>query len=237
MLGMRSRFGVFVFFFLVLLPHWASATFSIVAYDPETGDLGVAVQSKFFGVGSVVPYARADVGAIATQSFANPRYGPVGLALLAEGKTAEEALTEMTTADPFASRRQAAIVDAKGRVAAFTGTNCMDVAIHLTNANVSVQGNILANTNVAPAMLAAFKDANTKKENDLADCLLAALEAGQAAGGDKRGQQSAALLVVRKNGGYASLSDRYIDLRVDDHKRPIEELDRLLKLHRKFYRR
>lgn len=237
MLGMRSRLDVFIFLFLTLLPHWASATFSIVAYDPETGDLGVAVQSKFFGVGSVVPYARADVGAVATQSFANPTYGPVGLALLANGKTAEEALTKMTAADAFASRRQAAIVDAKGRVAAFTGSDCMNVAVHLTNLHVSVQGNILANTNVAPEMLAAFEEAKAEKENDLADCLLAALEAGQAAGGDKRGQQSAALLVVRKNGGYAGLSDRYIDLRVDDHKRPIEELDRLLKLHRKFYRR
>jgi uncharacterized Ntn-hydrolase superfamily protein len=213
----------------------AVSTFSIVALDPRTGELGVAVQSRFFGVGSVVPWARAGVGAVATQSYANTRYGPEGLALLAAGRTPEEALRALTAADPEAARRQAGMVDARGRVAAFTGTNCHAWAGHFTGTNFCVQGNLLAGEGVVAAMAAAFDAARARGAGGLAEWLVAALEAGQAAGGDRRGQQSAALLVVRAGGGYGGQNDRFVDLRVEDHPAPITELARLLAKHREFY--
>ncbi len=212
------------------------ATFSIVAFDPETDELGVAVQSKFFSVGSVVPWAKAGVGAVATQSWANIAYGPDGLALLAKGNSPEEVVKALTGDDPQRNFRQLGIVDAKGRAASFTGRQCMKWAGHITGKHYAVQGNILAGEAVAKDMAAAFEKARKQPKTELADWLMAALEAGQAAGGDKRGRQSAALLVVRDKGSYGGANDRYIDLRVADHKTPIQELGRLLKLHKSFFR-
>jgi uncharacterized Ntn-hydrolase superfamily protein len=211
------------------------ATFSIVGFDPATGDLGVAVQSKFFGVGSVVPWARAGVGAIATQSYANTAYGPEGLALLAAGKSAREALRQLTEADSRRDTRQAGIVDVRGNAAAFTGAKCNAWAGHREGTNFCAQGNILAGEAVVRDMADAYERAHRRPDTQLADWLMAALEAGQAAGGDTRGQQSAALLVVREKAGYGGVNDRFIDLRVEDSPRPIEELARLLELHKRFY--
>ena len=211
------------------------ATFSVVGFDPETGDLGVAVQSKFFGVGSVVPWAKTKVGAIATQSYANVAYGPDGLALLAAGKTAKETLKQLTDVDDRRDSRQAGIVDAKGTSASFTGAKCNAWAGHREGTNFCVQGNILASENVVKAMAAGFETARKVEGSELADWLMASLEAGQAEGGDTRGKQSAALLVVREKSGYGNANDRYIDLRVEDHPEPIQELARLLEMHKKFY--
>jgi uncharacterized Ntn-hydrolase superfamily protein len=205
-------------------PPTPVATFSIVAYDAKTGDLGVAVQSKFLGVGSVVPWARAGVGAVATQAWANALYGPEGLALLEGGKDATATVRALTRADAGRDRRQIGVVDARGGAAAFTGDECKDWAGHKTGDGFAAQGNILAGPGVVDAMATAFAAA----KGELADRLVEALAAGQRAGGDKRGMQSAALLVVRKNGGYGGNNDRYIDLRVEDHERPIDELKRLL---------
>jgi len=232
-----------IFIFIPLAPSSFSAdshpplvnTFSIVAYDPATGDLGVAVESKYFGVGSVVPWARAGVGAIATQALAKMAYGPDGLALIATGKSAPEALAELSKADDRAAVRQVAMIDAMGRVSAHTGGNCNAWAGHQIGENYSVQGNLLAGEAVITAMSAAFEKARAAREGELAEWMVRALEAAQAAGGDKRGQQSAALLVVRAKGGPGGDNDRYIDLRIDDHKEPIGELARLLTLHRSFY--
>lgn len=207
------------------------STFSIVAFDPETGDLGVAVQSKFLAVGAVVPYARAGVGAVATQSYANLLYGPKGLALLEEGHAPEEVIARLTADDPDARLRQVGIVDAQGRAAAFTGEGCFPWAGHRVGPNVAAQGNILVSQETVDAMYETFLSAR----GDLADRLVAALAAGQEAGGDRRGQQSAALLVVREGGSYGGFTDRYIDLRVDDHPQPIRELARLLKLWRVYF--
>lgn len=201
-------------------------TFSIVGYDPKNGDVGVAVASKFFAVGSVVPWAKAGVGAVATQSFANTTYGPRGLGLMAKGKTPEEVIKELTDSDPQKDRRQVGMVDAKGNVATFTGTGCLPWAGGVTGKHYAAQGNILVGEQVVKAMGEAFE----KTEGSLAEKLMAALEAGDNAGGDKRGKQSAALLVVREKGGYAGFNDRYIDLRVDDHTEPMKELRRLLKI-------
>jgi uncharacterized Ntn-hydrolase superfamily protein len=200
------------------------ATFSIVARDAETGDLGVAVQSRFFAVGAVVPWARAGVGAIATQSWANTSYGPRGLDLMATGKGAEETLAELLSQDEGAGQRQVGIVGADGTTASHTGDDCLVWAGSRKGDGFTVQGNILAGPEVVDAMAAAFEGA----EGDLAARLVHALAAGQAAGGDARGRQSAALLVVREGGGYGGFNDRYIDLRVDDHATPIVELRRLL---------
>jgi uncharacterized Ntn-hydrolase superfamily protein len=205
------------------------ATFSIVARDPQTGDLGVAVQSRFFGVGAVVPYAEADVGAIATQALAEPTYGPDGLALLDHGASAEEALRALTEADTGRERRQLGLVDARGRAAAFTGGGTMAWAGHVVGDGYCCQGNILAGEAVVHQMARAYE----ATQGDFPERLVAALAAGQAAGGDKRGRQSAALLVVRREGGYRGRNDRWIDVRVDDHPKPIEELGRLLALRRK----
>lgn len=211
------------------------ATFSVVGFDPATGDLGVAVQSKFFGVGSVVPWAKAKVGAIATQSYANTSYGPDGLALLEAGKSAKDTLRQLTEADSGRDNRQAGVVDAQGRASSFTGAKCNGWAGHIEGTNFCVQGNILAGEEVVKAMAAAFEKARGVTNSELADWLMAALDAGQQAGGDKRGRQSAALLVVREKGGYGGKNDRYVDLRVEDHPEPIQELNRLLEMHKKFY--
>ena len=204
------------------------ATFSIVGYDPATGDLGIAVESRFFAVGSVVPWAKAGVGAIATQSFANTLFGPQGLELLAQGKSAQETLDTLVKQDPQADQRQAGIVDGQGRPATWTGAKCNAWAGGKSGRHYTAQGNILTGKEVVEAMASTFEAATNLP---LADRLVKALAAGQAAGGDSRGQQSAALLVVRAKGGYAGYNDRYIDLRVDDSPKPIEELARLLELH------
>jgi uncharacterized Ntn-hydrolase superfamily protein len=202
------------------------ATFSIVGYSPETGELGVAVESKFFAVGSVVPWAQADVGAIATQAFGNTTYGPRGLAMLSLGIEPEQVLELLTSTDEGKERRQAGVVDARGGSATYTGKNCNAWAGGRTGKNYAAQGNILVSEEVVNAMCEAFE----RTAGDLSERLWAALDAGQKAGGDSRGQQSAALLVVKKGGGYAGFNDRYIDLRVDDHPEPIKELGRLLKI-------
>ena len=204
------------------------STFSIVARDPTNGDLGAAVQSKFLAVGAVVPWARAGVGAVATQAAANTAYGPEGLRLMAAGWTAPEALNYITTMDHDASQRQVLLVDAGGQAAAFTGEGCFEWAGHIVGEGYACAGNILVSQATVQAMAKTFETTR----GALAERLVAALAAGQAAGGDGRGQQSAALLVVRVGGGYGSRNDRYVDLRVDDHPEPIAELGRILELHR-----
>ncbi|HUZ03225.1 MAG TPA: DUF1028 domain-containing protein [Thermomicrobiaceae bacterium] len=208
-------------------------TFSIVARDPETGDLGIAVESKFLAVGAVVPWARAGVGAVATQAWANVTYGRRGLDLLASGMSADEAVTELTRDDDGRTRRQVGIVDAQGRAASFTGEECNAWAGGVVGEGFCCQGNIL----VGPDVVDAMADGYRTTSGSFAHRLLAALEGGQAAGGDSRGQQSAAILVVRASGGYGGGSDRYIDLRIDDHPQPIEELRRLVMLHRVYFRK
>lgn len=208
-------------------------TFSIVARDPANGDLGVAVASKFLAVGSVVPWALAGVGAIATQALANVAYGPDGLAALAGGNDAATVLAGLTGADDGRSDRQVGIVDARGRAATHTGTGCLSWAGGRVADGVAVQGNILAGPEVVDAMLSSFGAVS----GPLPDRLLAALLAGDRAGGDARGRQSAALLVVRAGGGYGGTTDRWIDLRVDDHVEPVPELQRLLDTWRLLYER
>jgi uncharacterized Ntn-hydrolase superfamily protein len=203
------------------------ATYSIVACDLDAGQWGVAVQSKFLAVGSVVPWGEPGAGAVATQSYANPRYGPDGLALLRRGRSAQEVVDELTAADDGRAHRQVGVVDANGGAATFTGESCQDWAGGRTGDGYAAQGNIL----VSAATVDALADTFEESRGPLAERLLAALAAGQAAGGDSRGQQSAALLVVERNGGYAGLSDTLVDLRVDDHERPIEELQRLYEAH------
>ena len=208
------------------------ATYSIVACDLEAGQWGVAVESKFLAVGAVVPWAEPGVGAIATQSYANPRYGPDGLALLRQGKSAQEAIDALVAADRDHAKRQVGVVDARGRAATYTGTECHDWAGGRTGACYAAQGNILVSQETVDALATTF-DANAHLE--LPERLLECLAAAQAAGGDRRGQQSSSLLVVEKDGGYASLSDVVVDLRVDDHPRPISELRRLYVLHRQLF--
>jgi uncharacterized Ntn-hydrolase superfamily protein len=209
-------------------------TFSIVAFDPATGDLGIAVASKVLGVGSVVPWAKANVGAVATQSAANTAYGPEGLKLLESGQSAKETLTQLTAADAGRDHRQAGIVDAKGNVASFTGAKCLAWAGHFEGDHFVVQGNILTDEEVVKAMAAAYEQARKVEGKSLADWLVAALQAGETAGGDKRGKQSAALLVVRDKAGYGG-NDRFVDLRVEDHAQPVGELARLLEVHKKVF--
>ena len=209
------------------------STFSIVARDQQTGEIGVAVQSKFIAVGSVVPYAQADVGAIASQAWGNTRYGPVGLDLLAQGKTAEEAVRLMTNADPNREHRQLAVIGTEGNASIFTGKECKDWAGGKTGLNYAVQGNLLAGADVIDAMSLSFEEA----KGTLAERMIASLHAGQKAGGDKRGKQSAALLIVKAGWGYGGLSDRFRDLRVDDHPTPVKELERIYYLHRDIFPR
>ncbi len=207
------------------------ATYSIVACDLERGEWGIAVQSKFLGVGAVVPWARAGVGAVATQSWANTTYGPRGLEMIAEGLSAPEVIERLVADDEHASLRQVGVVDAQGRAAAFTGEECFEWAGHVVGEHYCAQGNILVGESTVTAMAESFEES----EGDLADRLVKALAAAQAAGGDRRGQQSAALLVVREGGGYGGFNDRYVDIRVDEHPRPIEELARILRLYRFYF--
>jgi uncharacterized Ntn-hydrolase superfamily protein len=208
------------------------ATYSIVACDLEARQWGVAVQSKFLAVGSVCPYAAAEVGAVATQSFANPRYGPDGLALLREGLSAEEAVERLTAADEGRAERQLGIVDGQGRAATYTGEQCLDWAGGRTGPGYAAQGNILVGEETVEALAKAFEGSESLP---LVQRLLECLVAAQTAGGDRRGQQSASILVVERDGGYAGLSDVLVDLRVDDHERPIQELRRIYALHQRLF--
>jgi uncharacterized Ntn-hydrolase superfamily protein len=208
------------------------ATYSIVACDLQAGQWGVAVQSKFLAVGSIVPWAEPHVGAIATQSYANPRYGPDGLALLRSGRSAEDVVSALTHADEGRAERQVGIVDGSGRAATFTGEGCHDWAGGRTGDGYAAQGNILVSGETVDALAVTFE---SNAHLALAERLIECLAAAQAAGGDSRGQQSASLLVVQKDGGYAKLSDTLVDLRIDDHERPIVELQRLYGLHRELF--
>src|SRR2546425_4324233 len=208
------------------------ATYSIVACDLPAGQWGVAVQSKFLAVGAVVPWAEPHVGAIATQSYANPRYGPDGLALLRAGKTAEETVAALTAADEGREHRQLGVVDGMGRAATFTGGECQEWAGGRTGAGYAAQGNILVSEATVAALAVTFEQ---NAQLTLTERLLESLAAAQAAGGDRRGQQSASLLVVEKDAGYANLSHTVVDLRVDDHELPIVELRRLYALHNKLF--
>ena len=207
-------------------------TYSIAACDLANGQWGVATQSKFLAVGSVVPWAEPHVGAVATQAYANPRYGPEGLALLREGRSAEEVVERLTSADEDRNHRQLGIVDAEGRAATSTGSECLDWAGGRTGPGYAAQGNILVSGATVDAIAETFEATAGKA---LAERLLDCLDAAQAAGGDSRGQQSAALLVVERDGGYANLSDVVMDLRVDDHERPLEELRRIYHLHQAIF--
>jgi uncharacterized Ntn-hydrolase superfamily protein len=208
------------------------STFSIVAHDPRAQEWGIAVQSKFLAVGAVVPWARAGAGAVATQSYANTSFGPDGLTLMAQGLSAQSALDRLVAADEGRDRRQAGFVDAQGQAATFTGEKCHAWAGGLLGTHYAAQGNILVSAATVEAMARTFE----QSEGELADRLVAALAAGQAAGGDRRGQQSAAVLVVRPEGGYGGYNDRYLDLRVDDDPAPIERLKALVDLHHLFFK-
>ena len=204
------------------------ATYSIAACDLDASQWGVAVQSKFLSVGSVVPWAEPEVGAVATQAYANPRYGPGGLALLREGASAAEVVQRLVAADEGREERQLGVVDAHGDAAAWTGAKCLDWAGHRTGRCYAAQGNILVGAETVDALAETFEGGS---HLPLDRRLLACLEAAQAAGGDRRGQQSASLLIVQRDGGYAGLSDLVLDLRVEDHRRPIEELRRIHAIH------
>ncbi len=205
-------------------------TFSIVARDSITGDLGVAVQSHWFSVGSLVTWGEAGVGAVATQSFVDPAYGKLGLDLMRSGKTAQQALNALLASDPGKDVRQVAFVDAKGNVAAHTGVKCIEAAGHIVGKQYSVQANLMLNDNVWPSMSKAFE---TSKGN-LTERMLAALDAAQAAGGDIRGKQSAAILIVKAQSTGRPWADKVIDLRVEDHAEPLQELRRLVSIHRAY---
>ena len=202
------------------------ATFSIVARDPITEELGVAVQSRAFRAAAIVSYAKSGVGAIATQASANQSYGPRGLELLEQGLSPDEVVTRLTNADEGRDRRQLAVIDAQGRVSAYTGSRTSDWAGHMEGNNYSVQGNILVSEQVVQAMAQAFETT----EGELAERLMAALDAGQAAGGDARGKQSGGILVVKPIGDSGRTTDRWIDVRVDDHPTPFLEIRRLMNM-------
>ena len=205
-------------------------TYSIVARDPGTGQMGVAVQSHWFSVGSLVTWAEAGVGAVATQSFIDPAYGPLGLDLMRAGKNAKQALAALIASDPGEAVRQVAMIDAKGNVAAHTGNKCIPAAGHFFGENFSVQANLMLNEKVWPAMAEAYQ----KTSGDLADKMLAALDAAQAVGGDIRGKQSAAILIVSGAGTGRPWVDRVMELRVEDHPEPLKELRRLVHMHRAY---
>jgi uncharacterized Ntn-hydrolase superfamily protein len=208
------------------------ATYSIVACDLEAGQWGVGVQSKFLAVGSVVPWAEPHVGAIATQAWANPRYGPEGLSMLRAGKAAEQVVEELTAADDGRAQRQIGVVDGSGRAASYTGPECNEWAGGRAGDGYAAQGNILVSAETVDALAVTFE---SNAHLTLAERLIECLAAAQAAGGDSRGQQSAALLVVEKDAGYGNLSDTIVDLRVDDHELPIAELRRLYTLHEELF--
>ncbi|MHA1329044.1 MAG: DUF1028 domain-containing protein [Promethearchaeota archaeon] len=202
-------------------------TFSIVAYDPKNKEWGVAVQSKFVAVGSLVPHARANVGAIATQAYANTSYGPKGLALLEQGYSAKEVIEILIEDDDLKEERQVGIVDSRGNVYSYTGEKCFEWAGHVIGKNHACQGNILASKEVVKAMSKAF--INTS--GDLVEKFFAALETGQEKGGDRRGMESAAILIVKEKGAYDGGTDRYIDIRVDEHPNPIKELKKVFEIY------
>ncbi len=208
------------------------ATYSIAACDLDASQWGVAVQSKFLAVGSVVPWAEPHVGAIATQAYANPRYGPEGLALLRDDVPADEVVKRLTDADDGRNERQLGVVDRHGRSASYTGSECLDWAGHRNGDCYAAQGNILVGKETVDALAATFE---ATAGRPLAERLIECLAAAQLAGGDSRGQQSASLLIVEPDGGYAKLSDVVVDLRVDDHERPIEELQRIHTLHEQLF--
>jgi uncharacterized Ntn-hydrolase superfamily protein len=208
------------------------ATYSIAACDLEAKQWGVAVQSKFLAVGAIVPWAEPEVGAIATQAYANPSYGPNGLALLRDGLPASEVVERLTTEDEGRDKRQLGVVDAHGGSASWTGPGCNEWAGQRIGAGYAAQGNILVGEETVAALATTFEE---NPHLPLVRRLIECLAAAQAAGGDRRGQQSASLLVVQRNGGYAGLSDVLVDLRVDDHERPIEELRRIYGLHRRLF--
>jgi len=230
----------FIFFFLAF-PLFALAqdqrinprpvhTYSIVARDTVTGEMGVAVQSHWFSVGSLVTWAEASVGAVATQSFVDPAYGPLGLDLMRAGKTANQALEALLASDPGKDVRQVAMIDAKGNVAAHTGVKCIQGAGHIVGKNYSVQANLMLNDKIWPAMSKAFESAT----GDLAERMLAALDAAQAVGGDIRGKQSAAILIVKAKSTGRPWADRAMELRIEDHPEPLKELRRLINVHRAY---
>src|SRR6476660_5012094 len=204
------------------------ATYSIAACDLDAGQWGVATQSKFLAVGSVVPWAEPGVGSIATQAYANPRYGPEGLALLRAGASAEDVVRQLTDADDERDHRQLGVVDGSGRSASYTGSKCFAWAGGVSGPGFAAQGNILVGEETVAALATTF---TATAGAPLAERLLDCLAAAQAAGGDRRGQQSAAVLVVERDGGYAGLSDVLVDLRVDDHEQPVAELSRLYRMH------
>jgi len=204
------------------------ATYSIAACDLDAGQWGVAVQSKFLAAAAVVSFAEPEAGAVATQAYANPRYGPDGLALLREGASAEETVRRLTEADDGRDHRQLGIVDRDGRSATFTGRECLDWAGGRTGPDYAAQGNILVSAATVDALAETFEGSVGRP---LAERLLDCLAAAQEAGGDRRGQQAAGLLVVQRDGGYAELSDVVVDLRVDDHPTPIAELRRIHAIH------
>ena len=205
-------------------------TYSIVAFDPETGDMGVAVQSHWFSVGTVVTWGEAGVGVIATQSFVNVSFGPRGLELLRNGKTPQEVVNKLLESDEGREFRQLAVLDAKGNVASFTGKNCIQPAGNIVGDGFSVQANLMSNDKIWPAMSEAFKNS----KGPLAERMLTALEAAENAGGDIRGKQSAALLIVRGKSTGKVWEDKLVDIRVDDSMEPLVELSRLLKVHRAY---
>src|SRR5438045_7265185 len=206
-------------------------TYSIAACDLDASQWGVATQSKFLAVGSVVPWAEPQVGAIATQAYANPRYGPQGLRLLREGLAAEEVVERLTTGDEGRDHRQLGVVDREGRSASFTGAECLEWAGGRTGSCYAAQGNILVSAETVDAIAETFESSTGPLAERLLDCL----DAAQAAGGDRRGQQSAALLVVEQDGGYGKLSDTVVELRVEDNERPLEELRRIYGMHQPIF--
>jgi len=227
-----------IFFALIVLAITVPAaaierpvhTYSIVARDAATGEMGVAVQSHWFSVGSIVTWAEAGVGAIATQSFVDPAYGPRGLDLMKSGLSAEQALEALVLVDEGRDVRQVAFIDVQGRVAAHTGASCIEAADHHIGEGYSVQANMMLNDNIVPSMSKAFESTG----GDLADRLMAALEAAQAVGGDIRGKQSAAILIVKGESTGRPWADRVLELRIEDHPTPITELKRLLRVHRAY---
>jgi uncharacterized Ntn-hydrolase superfamily protein len=212
------------------------STFSIVAADPDAGEVGVAVQSKFLAAGAIVPWARGGVGAVATQAFAEVTFGPRGLELLADGVDPETALDRLLAGDEGRETRQVGIVAADGRSASFTGAECFEHAGSATGPGYACQGNILASAGVVAAMAGSF-EATAGSDLRLAERLVEALRAAQREGGDRRGQEAAGLLIASPGGGYGGTNDRAVDLRVDHHERPIEELARILDLHRLYFLR
>lgn len=206
-------------------------TFSIVGFDPQNGDLGIAVHSKFPNVRVTIPFAQAGIGAVATQSYCNTSFGPKGLDLLQNGASPQQVIDILIQNDKDRDYRQVGVIDAKGNAANYTGKECFDWAGGCIGENYSVQGNVLAGEKVITSMAQGFEE----YQGSLSERLIHALSMGQDAGGDRRGQQSAALLVVRENGGYGGHDDRYVDISVYDHQQPIQELKRLYELHRLTY--